>query len=81
MCCLATRRSSGLKLNTLVVGLCRGESDVLSSPICFRNGGDVPGMTPPVLNVDGAPASWMINPEVVRGELKCEAHSSSSRTA
>ena len=38
-------------------------------------------MTHPVLSVDGAAASWMINGETVTGELKCEAHSSSSMTA
>lgn len=78
ICFLATRRSSGLKLNTLTVGLCWGEGNVVSSPICFKSGGEVPGTTPPVLSAD---ASWMISPEVVRGELKCEAHSSSSMAA
>ena len=80
ICCLA-RRSSALKLNEFVVGLSRGEGNVLSSPICFNSGGDVPGTVPPVLNVDGAAASWMISLEMVRGELKYEAHSSSSMTA
>ena len=80
ICCLGARRSSVLMLNTLIVGLSRGEVDVISSPICFKNGGDVPGTTPPVLNADGVATSWMINGETVRGELKCEAHSSSSMT-
>lgn len=77
MCCLASRRSSVLRPNMLVVGLSRGEVDVLSSPICLKSGGDVPRTTPPVLSVDDAATSWMINLETVRGELKCEAHSSS----
>ena len=80
ICCLGARRSSTLTLNTLVVGLSRGEVDILSSLICFRSGGDVPGTTPPVLNAEGAAASWMISVETVMGELKCEAHSSSSMT-
>lgn len=67
-------------LNTLVVGLSRGEVDILSSPICLKSGGDVPETIPPVLMADGAAACWMISGETVMGELKCEAHSSSSMT-
>lgn len=54
------------------------EGNVLSSPLGFGSGGDNPDTVPPVPKVNDAAASWMINPETGRGELKCEAHSSSS---
>lgn len=80
MCCLgppAGRCSSALKLHTLILGLSRVEGDVSPSLPCFNSGGDTPGAVP-LASVNGPAASRMNNPEMVRGELKCDAHSSSS---